>query len=133
MNVLYSVLCESADSRPDGRVDVGGIFHHLFAPGFPAQQDRMVLLVVLEWAPEEAGRRSFRIDLLDPAQSPVATITGHSDVSQHVAGQPLPQTRLVMPMDNVVFPMPGRYQFSVEVAGERTGLCPVYLMVNPEE
>lgn len=132
MNVLYALLCEEASSRPDGRVDVGGIFHHLYAPGFPAQQDRMVLLLAVEWDPSEAGRRGFRIDLLDPSGSPVATISGHTDVSRHEAGLPLPQTRLVMPMDNVVFPTPGDYQFSLEVAGERTRLCPLYLMANPD-
>ena len=55
MNLLYGMVCEDASSREDGRVDVAGIFHQLYAPGFPAQQERMVLAAAVEWNAGEAA------------------------------------------------------------------------------
>jgi hypothetical protein len=84
VRVLYALLCEEAEARPDGRIDAQGIFHQLYAPAFPAQQDRMVLVVNLEWAADEVGRNEFRIDLLDASGSPGLTINGHTDVEWRV-------------------------------------------------
>ena len=82
MRVLYAVICEHAEERADRRLDVHGIFHQLYAPGFPASQDRLVLALALEWDSEDAGRRELKIDLVDPSGSPCLTIRGHTDVVQ---------------------------------------------------
>lgn len=118
--------------RPDGRVDLNGVFHHLFAPGFPAQQDRMTLVVVLEWGEEETGRVNFKIDLLDPTNSPVGTINGHTDVGTPKPMEPPQQTRLVMGLDNVVFPVEGTYQFELSVGAHRERVTMLHLIENPD-
>ncbi|HEX7241011.1 MAG TPA: hypothetical protein VF263_12135 [Longimicrobiaceae bacterium] len=132
MRVLYAVLCEDAVMRPDGRTDVSGVFHHLFAPGFPAQQDRMTLVVVLEWGPEEAGRVVFKIDLLDPQGVPVGTISGHSEVGTPKPMEPPQQTRLVMALDNVIFPAAGDYEFELGIGDFRERVAVLHLIENPE-
>lgn len=132
MKVLYALLCEDAAMRPDGRVDLHGVFHHLFAPGFPAQQDRMTLVVVLEWNADEAGRVDFKIDVLDPTSSPVGTINGHTEVGTPRPMEPPQQTRLVMALDNVVFPVEGTYQFELTVGDERQRIALLHLIENPE-
>lgn len=131
MRVLYAVTCEDASVRPDGRVDLHGVFHQLYAPAFPAQQDHLTLAAVIEWEPAERGRIAFRIDLADPGGAPALTINGHSDVGAVPTGEAPPQTRLVLPMEGVVFPAAGTYTFQLYVGDEQMMLAPLHLIENP--
>ena len=131
MIVLYAVVCEHAATREDGRLDVHGVFHQLYAPGVPAQQGRLVLAVGLEWGPEERGRKEFRIDLMDPADSPVLSISGHTDVSDREGALGPPQTRLLLPMDDVIFPTEGSYRFVLRLGDDAISLAPLHLITDP--
>lgn len=132
VRVLYALLCENATTRPDGRTDVAGVFHQLYAPGFPAQQDRLVLATAIEWDQGELGRYDFRIDLLDPSRAPVLTISGHTDVGAQSSGEGPPQTRLVMPMQDVVFPSAGTFLFQLHVGEQAIPLAPIHLIEDPD-
>jgi hypothetical protein len=114
MRLILSLACEDARPRPDGRLDIIGIFDELQAPGFPAAQDRMTVVFVMEWAPGEEGRRSFRADLLAPGERKVLTIEGHTDVAEAAPGS-RPRTQLIMPVERVVFPRAGEYRFVLSV------------------
>ncbi len=132
MRVLYALICEQAGERHDGRLDAHGIFHQLYAPGFPAKQDEMVFCVGIEWDGDELGRYDFRIDLTDPMGSPAITINGHTEVGERAPGEAPPQTRLVMPLEGVVFPVAGTYTFDLVLSEEeRLPLCPIHLVENP--
>ena len=131
MRVLYAVTCEHAEPRQDGRLDMHGIFHQLFAPGFPAKQERMVMALAIEWDEEGEGRREFKIDMMDPSRSPCLTISGHTDVSPRRAGEAPPQTRLILPMEEVIFPVVGTYLFELLVGEDRRTLAPMHLIENP--
>lgn len=133
MRVLYALNCEHAEARHDGRLDVHGVFHQLYAPGFPAKQDRMVLALAIEWDAEPEGRLEFKIDLVDPAGSPALTIRGHTDVSARQPADAPPQTRLIMPMEEVVFPAEGTFFFELQVGDETVRLAPLHLIANPAE
>ena len=100
MELILAVACEDARTRPDGRLDLVGVFDELSAPGFPARQDRMTVVFIMEWAPGQDGRR--------------------------------PRTRLVMPLERVVFPRPGEYRFRLTVAGETIPAFPLFLSEQPE-
>lgn len=130
MKLLYALLCEDAHIRHDGRLDVHGIFHQLYAPGFPAQQEVMTLATAVEWDAAERGRIEFGIDLLDPSRSPVLSISGHTDVEDQGNLQGPPQTRLVMPLNGVVFPAEGTYHFELKVGEARLPLCSLHLIEN---
>jgi hypothetical protein len=133
VRVLYALICEQAGERHDGRLDAHGIFHQLYAPGFPAQQEQMTFAVGIEWDAGEIGRHDFRIDLTDPTGSPALTINGHTEVGERIPGEAPPQTRLVMPLEGVVFPAAGTYTFDLVVSeGERIPLCPIHLIENPD-
>ena len=132
MRVLYTVISEQAAARTDGRMDLSGVFHQLYAPGFPAQQDQMVLTTVIEWNEGEAGRKEFRIDLTDPSQAPVLTISGHTDVGPIDGQDAPPQTRLVMPLQDVVFPVAGSYLFQLFMDEATVALAPIHLVENPD-
>ncbi len=130
MRVLYAVLCEHADERPDGRIDIEGIFHQLYAPGFPAQQDRVTLAVVIEWNEGERGDVHFSIEMLDPSRTPALSIGGHTEVSEQQLDQGPPQTRILMPIDRIVFPTEGTYLFELVVGEERQVIAPLHLIRN---
>jgi hypothetical protein len=132
VRVLYAILCDEADERPDGRIDVRGIFHQLYAPAFPAQQERMVAVVNLEWDSEETGRIDFRIDMLDPSGSPAITISGHTDVGPRTEYEAPPQSRIIIPLEGVVFPTEGSYELELHVNGARFGIAPLHLIANPD-
>lgn len=130
MRLVLALACEDAHVRPDGRLDIRGVFHQLAAPGFPAAQDRMTAVFVMEWAPEEAGRQPLRADLVEAASGkPVLTIQGHTDVDASRPGVP-PHTRLVMPLENVVFPAEGRYEFQLAAGGDRVSAFPIFLFAG---
>jgi hypothetical protein len=132
LRVLYAVICEHAEARADGRMDMHGVFHQLYAPAFPAQQERMVLAAAVEWNEGEVGQQPFRIDLLDPNRTPVLTISGHTDVAPSAEGEAPPQTRLVMPLEGVVFPVGGTFVFHFYHGDLAIPIAPIHLIENPD-
>lgn len=135
MNLLLALVCDDARPNPEGKLDVHGVFNDLFAPGFPAKQDRMVLVLVVEWDREDEGRHAFRLDLVDPDGRPNLTVDGHTDVDRRPPDRPPGRTRLIMPLEDVVFPRPGPYRFRVRVKGRELQGPTLHLMESapPEE
>lgn len=129
MRILASSLCDHAAATPDGKVDQHGVFHDLYAPGFPARQDRMTLVLVLEWDRSDSGRYTFRVDVTGPGRRPVLTLEGQSEVTPRPADRPPPRTRLVMPLEDVVFPVAGRYEFRITAKG-RTLRGPILYLIE---
>jgi hypothetical protein len=127
MKVTIAALCEHARERDDGRIDLIGVFHQLHAPGFPAVQEHMTAVFVLEWAADEVGEQGLRADLIGPGGRRILTIEGQTEVVPS-AGRAPPQTRLILPLDQVVFPEPGDYTFELVVAGDVLPLCPLHLL-----
>lgn len=128
MKVLYLFLCESAREGSDERLDAGGVFRRLYAPGFPAEHGA-TLVVGIEWDDGESGDQPFRIDLLDPGRSPVLTASGHTTVPvDREANAPPPLSRLVLPIERMVFPAPGRYEVELTLGEERAAGTPLYLI-----
>ncbi len=126
MELILSVVCDDADVRPDGKLDLTGIFTQLQAPGFPAAQDRMTAVFLIEWGPDETGRQPIRADLLDEAGEKVLTIEGHTEVDAVPGGAP-PQTRLIMPLEKVVFPRAGTYRFRLASGKARRSGCSLHV------
>lgn len=118
MELILAAACDEAHERADGKLDLAGIFNELNAPGFPAMQDRMTVVFVIEWGREDSGSLALRADLKDDAGQTVLSIEGHTDVEQRPAERSAAQTRLVLPLERVVFPHAGRYTFHL-MAGER--------------
>ena len=118
MELYLSVACDAAHQSESGtRIDVQGAFNDLFAPGFPAVQSRMVIVAGIEWDRADEGSYRFRVDLLDPSRKPCLTVEGETQVDRRPADRPPARTCLIMPVENVVFPVPGKYRFSVSAKG----------------
>ena len=119
---MLSALCDEVTERADGKLDLIGIVSDLGAPGFPAMQDRIVAVFVMDWDGEEFGRQAFRADLLDEQDRKVLTIEGHTDVPETHAGVSA-RTRLILPLERVVFPHAGRYHFQLVAGGDVHRAC----------
>jgi hypothetical protein len=123
MILRLAVVCESARERPDGRLDLNGVFQELSAPGFPAVQEQMTVVFLIEWEAGEAGRQPVRADMVDESGRRLLTIEGHTQVEQRSAERAPPQTRLVVALEKVVFPAAGRYRFDLVAAGDVVPAC----------
>jgi hypothetical protein len=132
MQMLLTLVCDDARLNPEGKLDVHGVFNDLYAPGFPAKQDRMVLVMVVEWDRSDEGRHRFRVDLQDDSDKPTLSVEGYSDVDRRPDDRPPPRTRLVMPLEEVVFPRPGAYRFQIRVKG-RTFQGPSLYLVEADD
>ena len=121
------LFCTDAGAGPDGKLDIHGVYNELLAPDFPARQDRMVLAGIVEWQPDVTGRVPFKMDLTDPDGMSIFTIEGHTDVGPRAAGGAPAKTQFVLPLTNVMFPAPGRYQMRIDINGKEIGGPAMYL------
>jgi hypothetical protein len=128
MNIRLAVFCDQATERPDGRLDVTGIFDELAAPGFPAMQERMTVALVVEWDASEAGRQPLRADLVDDDETRILTIQGHTDVTTPGDERRPARTRLVLPLERVIFPHEGHYHLDLVAGGETARACSLFVM-----
>lgn len=117
MELVLGLVCDDARATPEGKLDVQGVFNDLYAPGFPAKQDHMVLVLAMEWDRDDQGRFQFRVDLKGPDGRPSLTVDGHTEVDRRPPERPPARTRLVMPLEEVVFPEAGTYRFEVRMKG----------------
>ncbi len=111
------LFCTDAGAGPDGKLNIHGIYSELQAPGFPARQDRMVLVGILEWQRDLQGRIPFTVDLTDPGGKSIFSIEGHTDVEARQLSQAPAKTHLILPLKKVMFPVPGHYRVRINING----------------
>ncbi len=111
------LFCTDAGVGPDGKLSIHGIFNELRAPDFPALQDKMVLVGIVEWQRELEGRIPFAVDLNDPDGVSIFSIEGHTDVEARPASKAPAKTQLILPLKNVMFPAPGHYRTQINING----------------
>jgi len=127
MILKLSAACEAARERPDGRLDLMGVFNELSAPGFPAVQERMTAVFIVEWDDDDAGVQPLRADLVHESGRKVLTIQGETQVQARGSERAPAQTRLVMPLERVVFPEAGRYRFELLAGGHSVEACSIFV------
>ena len=132
MRILTAHFCEEAHLDDDGKLHIHGILFDRAAPGFPAKQDRMVLVLVMEWDPDDPGRYQFRVDLEGGGDKPSFSVEGHTDVGRRPGDLTPPRTYLITPVEDTVFPEAGLYQLKIRVKGE-THAGPTLRLVEATE
>ncbi len=111
------LFCADAGTGPDGKLSIHGIFNELNAPDFPALQDRMVLVGIVEWQRDLEGRIPFAVDLNDPDGVAIFSVEGHTDVEARPSSKAPAKTHLILPLKNVMFPAPGHYRVRINING----------------
>jgi len=133
MQLVLALACDHAEVRPDGKLDVQGIFNELNAPGFPAAQDSMTVVFVLEWERDETGTHELRADLMDQNDRMVLTIQGHTEVPARTLEQHPPQTRLILKLDRVIFPAAGSYRFRLRAGQQTLDALPIHVVERKQD
>ena len=101
MNVAL-FFCEHAQTNPNGKLDLHGIYNELHASAFPARQDHLILAGIVEWNRDDRGKLPFKIDLMDPDGSEIFTIDGHTEVDARPPTRPPAKTHLILPLENLI-------------------------------
>ncbi len=127
------LFCKNAAAGPDGRLNIQGVFNELYASDFPARQDRLVLVGVIEWERDAQGRIPFKIELTDPDGTSVFSIDGHSDVESRPINRAPARTHLVLPMEKVMFPIAGQYRVRFSANNEEILGPSMHLMRSDDE
>jgi hypothetical protein len=109
------LFCADAQARPDGKLDIHGVFNELYAPDFPARQDQMVLVGIVEWQRDLQGRIPFTVDLIDSDGKAIFSIEGHTDVDARPASKAPAKSHFILPLKNVMFPEPGCYRVRIRI------------------
>ena len=116
------LFCTDATTRADGKLDIHGVFNELYAPDFPARQDHMVLVGIVEWPREVEGRMPFGVDLVDAEGMAIFSIEGHTEIDARPPTRAPAKSHFILPLKNVMFPVPGCYRVRVRINdGELTG------------
>ena len=124
---VIALFCDDAETDEYGKLSIHGVFNELQASDFPARQERLVLVVVVEWNRTDSGRIPFRIDLFDPDNEPVFTVDGHTDVAQPSESEARAKTQLIMPLENILFVGPGDYQIQLTLGEQQHDGPSLYL------
>ena len=111
------LFCNDANTGPDGKLNIHGVFNELHAPDFPARQERMTLVGIIEWQRDLAGRIPFVVDLAGPDGMAIFSVEGHTDVDARPPTRPPAKTHLILPLKNVTFPGAGRYRVRINIDG----------------
>src|SRR5258706_1800892 len=120
VDLKFFLMADYASISVDQKLSISGIFQHINAAQFPANHPLLYLVAQLQAYPAEFGR-TFRlqIKLLDEdanvltelatmATAPTPTIRGMNALVNQI-----------IQLGNIVFPKPGRYQFSLLVDGDQ--------------
>ncbi len=109
------LFCADAQAGPDGMLDIHGVFNELYAPDFPARQDQMVLVGIVEWQRDLQGRIPFTVDLTDADGKAIFSIEGHTEVDARPPSKAPAKTHFILPLKNVMFPAPGHYRVRINI------------------
>ncbi len=122
------LFCADAGTGPDGKLSIHGIFNELHAPDFPARQDKMILVGVVEWQRDLAGKIPFTVDLNDPQGMSIFSIEGHTDVEARPQSKAPAKTQFILPLEKVMFPTPGHYRVLININGTELAGPSMHLM-----
>ncbi len=122
------LFCADAQAGPDGKLDIHGVFNELYAPDFPARQDQMILVGIVEWQRDLQGRIPFTVDLVDAEGLAIFSIEGHTDIDERPASRAPAKTHFILPLKKVMFPAPGHYRVRININGNEVAGPSMHLM-----
>ena len=111
------LFCTHAGTGSDGKLSIHGIISELRAPDFPARQDKLVLVGIVEWQRDLEGRIPFAVNLNDPDGMAIFSVEGHTVVESRSPSRAPAKTHLILPLENVMFPAPGHYRVQIDING----------------
>lgn len=111
------LFCRDASTASDGKLDIQGVFNELYAKDFPARQERMVLVGIVEWDRDLEGRIPFSVEIVDADDVSILSIEGHTDVDARPSSRAPARSHFILPLKKVMFPAMGRYRVRINLNG----------------
>ena len=124
------LFCRDARTGSDGKLDILGVFNELYAKDFPARQEHMVLVGIVEWERDVEGRIPFSVDLVDADEMSIFSIEGHTDVDARPPSRAPARSHFILPLKNVMFPAMGRYGIRINLNGSEISGPSLHLLRN---
>src|SRR3990170_6129407 len=133
MEVTLAVVADGASRDETGKLNIYGIFDQVYSDKFPFQYPLMFLAVRFSANPSEFGRRKeIEVSLVDPDGRVLGGGKAKGDVPKPEGGTRA-NVEILLRMENVPFPKPGPYHFSVLIGGEEKARIPVDVVVRKSE
>lgn len=125
MELLTILAADYANIAQGGKLNVMGIFRNIYATSFPARHLSMILVVKLGAdIGEFDDDRSLTIKLMDQDGNELMRFSSPIKIPKPSGGQ-RPEVNAILQINEIVFPQPGRYQFSVQVDKDFKGSLPI--------
>lgn len=125
---LTLFFCEDAETTPEGKLNVIGIFDELYAPGFPAQQDQVVLAGIATWDREDSGKKLVQLNVVGPNDKCIFSIEAETKIDKRDADEAPAKSHFVFPLEKLTFNAAGDYYVQV-IMGEKTfSAAPLHLI-----
>jgi len=125
MELLTILVADYANVAQGGKINVMGIFRNIYAVNFPAVHPSMALIIKLGAELGEYGDdRKLIVKLLDADGKELMNFENIIEVPQPEGGQ-RPEINAIFALNGIVFPTPGRYQFSVLIDRDVKGHIPL--------
>jgi hypothetical protein len=134
VEVTLAVAAREWETNEDGTLNIYGVFDEMSAPGKPCVIDHMVIVVAVSGDAAEVGyKRTISIPLMAPDGEKVGTVTREFVLPKAGREGSRPHLRLAFNLQNVLFPEPGPYHFSVMIDNDVKRTIPVYINVREGE
>ena len=114
---LLLFFCDDAETGVDGKLSARAIYNELYAAGFPARQDKLVLAGIVEWDRSVDGEQAFEVRILDPDEKAIFSIEGATQVDARSPDRAPAKTHLIFPLENLVFMKAGSYSVTFKTGG----------------
>lgn len=125
MKATLGLLADYANVTPEGKLNIMGIFQVINAVQFPHVHPQLHLIVSLEAAAAEAGkRRKLEISLMTADGQTVFKIGGDLEVPKGQAPGPVMMNHIIG-LNGLRFDKEGDYQFSVLVDEDEKRTIPL--------
>jgi len=134
MELTLGLLADAANTTPNNKLNLPGVFRNITATDYPAIHPSMDLVLRFSTDPVERGQEyPLSIVLVDSDGSEVLSVKGRVRVpNDRPADMPL-DVMLQIPFRNTAFPHAGQYTFVIVVDGETKGRIPLTMSRTAEE
>jgi len=125
MNVPVLLAADYANVEQSGKLNVMGVFTEIYASSFPARHPEMHLVAKLIASPAEFGTtRRLTIKLLNE-DATEEVVNWSRDIQVPIGTGGKVEINQILKLQDVVFPTPGVYSFSVLIDNDEKASLPI--------
>ncbi|OGW47274.1 MAG: hypothetical protein A2Y66_02800 [Nitrospirae bacterium RBG_13_41_22] len=134
IKIPFALLADYSNVSKEGKLNILGIFTHLYALKEPITHPQMQLVFTLEADRVETGRKHhLDIELIDGDGKKVFTFGADFEFSEPAAGETRVSANQNLVINNMQFPHFGKYDFKILVNDEVRGEAELNILPIPSQ